>query len=121
LRRFYQRRRYLYALMSMSATRPPTPPTPNGKPWTADYASSNGATANVPTSGPSRLVVLGYITAVALPLIGLVIGIIAVTRPARSTARHGRWIIAISIVAAIVWALVFASGVFTSTTNDMGY
>jgi len=118
LRRFYQRRPYLYALTLMSATRPPTP---NGKPWTADYPSSNGATANVPSAGPSRLVVLGYITAVALPLIGLVIGIIAVTRPARATARHGRWIIAISIVAAIIWALVFASGVFTSTTNDMGY
>jgi hypothetical protein len=118
LRRFYQRRRDLYALMSMSATRPPTP---NGKPWTADYPSSNGATANVPSPGLSRLVVLGYITAVALPLIGLFIGIIAVTRPAKATARHGWWIIAISIVASIIWTLVFVSGVFTSTTNDIGY
>jgi hypothetical protein len=104
--------------MSMSATRPPTP---NGKPWTGDYASSNGATANVPGPGLSRLVVLGYITAVAMPLLGLLLGIVAVTRPARATARHGRWIIAISIVASIIWALVFASGVFTTTTNDMGY
>jgi hypothetical protein len=56
-----------------------------------------------------------------MPLLGLLIGIVAVTRPARATARHGRWIIAISIVASIIWSLVFASGVFTTTTNDMGY
>lgn len=102
----------------MSATRPPTP---NGKPWTADYASSNGATAKAPSPGLSRLVVLGYITAVAMPLLGLFIGIIAVTRPARATSRHGRWIIVISIVASIIWALVFVSGVFTTPSNDLGY
>ena len=102
----------------MSATKPPAP---NGKPWTGDYASSNGATANARTDTPGRLVVLGYITAFAMPLLGLFLGIVVVTRPAKATARHGRWIIAISIVAGIIWALVFLSGALTSTTNDMGY
>ena len=64
---------------------------------------------------------LGYITAFALPLLGLLLGIVVVTRPDRARARHGRWIIAISIVASVIWALVFASGVLTSTNNDMGY
>jgi hypothetical protein len=102
----------------MSATKPPAP---NGKPWTSDYVSNNGATANVRRATPGRLVVLGYITAFALPLLGLVLGIIVVTRPAQTTARHGRWIIGISLIASVVWALVFASGVLTSTNNDMGY
>jgi thiol:disulfide interchange protein len=65
--------------------------------------------------------VLGYITAFALPLLGLVLGIVVATRPAKATARHGRWIIGISIIASVIWALVFVSGVLTSTTNDMGY
>lgn len=102
----------------MSATKPPTP---NGKPWTSDYVSSNGATAHARREMPSRLVVLGYITAFALPLLGLFLGIVCVTRPNEATARHGRWIIGISIIASVIWALVFASGALTSTTNDMGY
>ena len=101
----------------MSAGRP----APNGKPWTADYASRNGASARAPRAGPSRLVVLGYITAFALPLLGLLLGIVIATRPARATSRHGRWIIGLSIVASVIWVLVFTSGVLTSTSNDMGY
>jgi hypothetical protein len=101
----------------MSADRP----APDGKSWTADYASSNGATGPARSPGPGRLVVLGYITAFALPLLGLFLGIVIATRPARSTSRHGRWIIAISLVGSVIWALVFTSGVLTSTTNDMGY
>jgi hypothetical protein len=101
----------------MSADRP----APNGKPWTADYASSNGSSARTPSPGPSRLVVLGYITAFALPLLGLFLGIAIATRPARATSRHGRWIIGLSIVASVIWVLVFTSGVLTSTSNDMGY
>jgi hypothetical protein len=101
------------------------PPTPDGNPWTVDHVSSNGATADVPSSrpagAPSRLVVLGYITAVALPLLGLIVGVVVATRPNRATSKHGTWIIGLSIVGSIVWALVFASGVLTSTTNDMGY
>jgi hypothetical protein len=97
------------------------PPTSNDSPWTADYVSSNGATADAPPGSPGRLVVLGYITAVAMPLLGLVVGIVVLTRPARATSRHGRWIIGISIVASVIWVLVFISGVFTTPSNDMGY
>jgi hypothetical protein len=96
-------------------------PASNGKPWTTEHASSNGASARAPSAGPSRLVVLGYITAFALPLLGLVLGIAIATRPARATSRHGRLIIGLSIVASVIWVLVFTSGVLTSTTNDMGY
>jgi hypothetical protein len=87
----------------MSATKPPAP---NGKPWGSDYVSTNGAS---------------YITAFALPLLGLFVGIVCVTRPNKATARHGRWIIGISLIASVIWALVFVSGALTSTSNDMGY
>lgn len=102
----------------MSAAKPPAP---NGKPWSSDYVSSNGASAHARREMPGRLVVLGYITAFAMPLLGLLLGVVCVTRPSKATARHGRWIIVVSLVASVIWALVFLSGALTSTTNDMGY
>jgi hypothetical protein len=98
---------------------PTTPPTPDGKAWTVDYASSNGATAKVRSDRDYRLVVLGYITAVAMPLIGLILGIVVATRPSKASSRHGAWIIGLSILGSILWLLVFNSGVLTSTTNDL--
>jgi hypothetical protein len=102
----------------MSATKPPAP---NGKPWSSEYVSTNGASARGRKAMPSRLVVLGYITAFAMPLLGLLLGIVCVTRPDKATSRHGRWIIGISLIASVIWAVVFASGALTSTSNDMGY
>jgi general stress protein CsbA len=64
-----------------------------------------------------RLVVLGYITAVAMPPVGLVLGIVLVIRLSAADSKHGVWIIAISIVALVVWLLVLASGA-VNTTND---
>ncbi len=97
----------------------PTPPTPDGEPWAAEYVSSNGATSDLVNERARRLVVLGYITAVALPPIGLILGIVLATRPARASSRHWMWIIVVSIIGAVLWALVFASGALTSTNNDL--
>jgi hypothetical protein len=100
----------------MSAT---TPPTPDGEDWTVDHASSNGARATVRSDSPDRLVVLGYITAVAMPLIGLVLGIVVATRPGKANSKHGALIIGLSIIGSIVWFLVFTSGVLTDSSNDL--
>ncbi len=96
-----------------------TPPTPDGEDWTAHYASSNGSTAKIRSDSARRLVVLGYITAVALPLIGLILGIVILTRPTKANFKHGALIILLSIIAGIVWILVFSSGALTSTSNDL--
>jgi hypothetical protein len=100
----------------MSATRPPTP---DGEGLIAGYASSNGASANIRNERARRLVALGYITAVALPLIGLVLGFVVTIRLTKPYSKHGPWIIVLSIIALIVWALVFASGALTSTSNEL--
>jgi len=102
----------------MSAKRPPTP---DDRQWTVEYVSSNGATADVRSDRAHRLVVLGYITAVALPLIGLVLGIFVATRGTKATSKHGLWIIVVSIVASVAWILVFTSGLLTETNNDLAY
>jgi hypothetical protein len=98
-----------------------TPPAPDGKPTGSDYVSSNGATSKLQSDSSLRLVVVAYITAVTLPLIGFVLGIVVITRPNRVTSRHGRWIILISIVSTVVWVLVLSSSILTTPSNDVGY
>lgn len=100
----------------MSAT---TPPNPDGDQWTVDYVSSNGGKAAVRRESADRLIVLGYITAVAMPLIGFIVGIAVLTRPAKANSRHGALIIVVSIIASVAWILVFTSGALTATSNDL--
>lgn len=52
---------------------------------------------------PGALVPLGYVFAVILPFVGLVLGIIAATRPSLSARRHGPWIIAVAALAFAGW------------------
>lgn len=77
--------------------------------------------ARMTASPPSRLVVLGYIAAFALPVVGLVLGIIIVTRPDKSVSKHGPWIILINLIATAIFVAVLGSGVLSSSTNDLGY
>jgi Protein of unknown function (DUF2510) len=51
----------------------------------------------------SNLVSGGYIFAVVMPLIGFVLGLVAVTRPEPATSKHGMKIIGLSIVAFIIY------------------
>lgn len=51
---------------------------------------------------PKGLVILGYITAFAIPLIGFVLGVVVVTRPDRRISKHGVRIIVLSIIVLIV-------------------
>jgi hypothetical protein len=71
----------------------------------------------VPSEGLQRLVVLAYITSVAMPPVGLVLGMVLVIRFTAAESKHGLWIIAISIVALVVWYLLLTSGV-VNTTSD---
>jgi hypothetical protein len=80
--------------------------------------SNNGATAHVRSDAVYRLVVLGYIAAIGMPPVGLILGIILALRRTAGGAKHGVWIIALSIVAAVVWVLLLSSGVVTTASND---
>ena len=102
----------------MSAT---SPPSPDQERWTKDYVSSNGSASKAKSESIRRLVVLGYITAVALPVIGIILGIVVATRPIKAYSKHGVWIIVVSVLASVVWIVVLASGVFAVTNNDLSY
>lgn len=94
-----------------------SPPTPDDERWTAEHPSSNGATPGTRKERLHPLVVLGYITAVAMPPIGLIVGIVVSVRPIRASSKHGLGIIVLSIVAAPVWVLILTSGALTSPSN----
>jgi hypothetical protein len=97
-----------------------TPPTPNGRPWSGDNISTNGAAARKRNDTGLRLVVLGYILALAMPVFGFVLGAVVATRPNKAISKHGTWILGLSVLGSILWVLVFTSGLLTSTNNDLG-
>src|SRR5580704_10230907 len=116
-RRFYQRRRWHYPQLGNNDERRPTSlqrQTVDLRRLVEQRRLRPCARRRSQPAGRARVH-----TAFALPLLGLVLGFVIATRPARETSRHGRWIIGLSIVASVIWVLVFTSGVLTSTSNDM--
>jgi hypothetical protein len=53
-----------------------------------------------------------------MPPIGFGLGVAAVFRGAKVKSKHGALIIALSIVGALAWAVVIASGALTATNSD---
>jgi hypothetical protein len=99
----------------MSAT---SPPTPDDERWAAGPASRNGAAPTARSAGVHRLVVLGYITAVSMPPIGLVVGILVAMRPTRMSSKHGALIIVVSIIASLGWILILTSSALNTASTD---
>jgi hypothetical protein len=57
-----------------------------------------------PGRSAELLVVVGYVTAVMLPVVGLVLGIVCLTRVREPSTRvHGVWIVVLSAVATVAW------------------
>jgi hypothetical protein len=73
------------------------------------------------TAHSDRLVVLGYLTAIAIPPLGVILGVVIAVRPTRVNSSHGAGIIVLGIVACILWFLILASGVLTTTSSDGSY
>ena len=78
----------------------------------AAYASRNGGASNA-----RRLLALAYITAVAMPPIGFGLGVVIALRFSSLRARHAASIIALSILASIVWILILTSGALDAQTT----
>lgn len=95
----------------------PKPPTRDGR-WTAGHESNNGARGNGPSDRIHQLVVLGYITAVAMPPIGFIMGLVLGLRLPKPNSERGIWIIVLSIIASIVWVLLLKTGVLNPNSND---
>lgn len=102
-----------------SSIRAQSPPTPDDERWVTAYASTNGATSTARAGRANRLLALAYIMAFAMPPIGFGLGIGITVRFSSPRSKHGAAIVAISIVASIIWILLLTSGWLnaTGTTN----
>jgi hypothetical protein len=65
-----------------------------------------------------RFVVLAYITAVSMPPIGFFMGIAFALRSSKVGSKHAPWIIAVSVIASVVWALIIAGGALSTPNTD---
>ena len=83
-----------------------------------EYPSPNGASDRAWSQGFLRLVVVGYILAVAMPPIGFVLGVVVLARGARVKSRHGALIIAVSVVAAVAWVVILTSGALSTPSDN---
>jgi hypothetical protein len=84
----------------------------------APFASQNGRAPKGQSASAYRFVVLAYIVAVSMPPIGFILGLVLAIRFDKPTSRHGVWVIAVSIVAALVWTAIVAGGALnTPSTN----
>jgi hypothetical protein len=74
-----------------------------------------------PSASIQRLVVLGYITAIAMPPVGFILGLVLVIRFGKPDSRRGVWIIALSIVAMSVWVLALATGLLNPNSQNSSF
>jgi hypothetical protein len=95
----------------------PLPPIRDGRRWDVDNAASNGGPATVARESIQRLVVLGYITAVVMPPVGLILGLLLAVRLAKPNSKQGILIIAVSVIATIAWVLALVVGLLNPNSE----
>jgi hypothetical protein len=65
----------------------------------------------------TRLVVVAYILAFAVPPLGFGFGVVLTfARSVRS--RHGPWIVLLSVLGGVIWAVLISGGALTATDQS---
>jgi ABC-type Fe3+ transport system permease subunit len=83
----------------------------------SDSASgNNGSRPYAEQTTVQRVIAVGYILAVAMPPLGLGVGLVLMLS-ARLRSKHGPWIVLISIVAAAIWTLMISAGALKDTSQ----
>ena len=65
----------------------------------------------------SPLVCVSYVLAWLMPVVGFILGIVVVTRPDEEVAKHGVWIVVVSVVSFVVGLLMILLLSAGSTTT----
>lgn len=86
-----------------------------------EHAEDNGALASLSSDTLQRLVVLGYITAIAMPPVGFILGLLLAARLDKPNSKRGIWIIAVSVIATGVWILALASGLLNPNSDSSSF
>jgi hypothetical protein len=95
----------------------PSPPSDDA-PRTARRGSQNGRVPTGQSASAYRFVVLAYIIAASMPPIGFIMGLILAIRFDKPASKQGVWVIAVSVVAALVWVVIIAGGALNTTSSD---
>jgi hypothetical protein len=95
----------------------PRPPSDDPR-GAADLGSQNGRAPRAQSASTYRFVVLAYIIAVSMPPIGFVLGLVLALRFEKPASKQGVWVIAISIVAALIWTAIVAGGALNTPSTD---
>jgi hypothetical protein len=77
-------------------------------------ASATSELVDQAVSRASRLILAGYVLAVAMPIAGFVIGVVLVNRSEARTVKQGVWMIALSVVATFVLFVVLIVSLHSS-------
>jgi hypothetical protein len=94
-----------------------TPPSDDAR-GASHVGSQNGRVPDGQSASAYRLVVLAYILAISMPPIGFILGLILAIRFHKPASKQGVWVIAVSVVAAVVWTLIVAGGALNTPTTD---
>lgn len=94
----------------------------NGAEWTAEtrsalqpavhpaFAVGSAPGSSAAALGPAEpIVTAGYVLAVLIPIVGLVVGIMAAARPNPATSRHGMPIVQVSVLAFVVFVALIGA------------
>ena len=96
----------------------PSPPPSDDARWTTPVGSQNGRAPLGPSASAYRFVVLAYIVACSMPPIGFILGLIIAFRFDKPTSKQGVWVIAVSVVAALIWTAIVAGGALNTPSTD---
>jgi hypothetical protein len=96
--------------VAQAAYPPPQPPAAPGQ-YGSPYVGAPGYGAPPAQSQQvGSLVILGYVFAILIPIVGLILGIVAATRQNEpQTSKHGIFVIVASVLAFVVWLLIINS------------
>jgi hypothetical protein len=79
----------------------------DGSAWTQQIAAGVQPT---PPSVPTGLVVGGYVSAVLVPLLGFILGSVAIKKHEGTGANHGVWIVVTAASMSVLYFLMLAGG-----------
>ena len=81
----------------------------DGAAWTQHIAAGTAPTAQHGSSVSTGLVVAGYLLAILTPVIGLILGIVAIKKHNGNGTNHGVWIVVTACAAFVVYLLLMVA------------
>jgi hypothetical protein len=79
--------------------------------------ANNGSRPHPEQITIQRVIVVGYILAVAMPPLGFFVGL-GMLFSARVRSKHGLWVVLISIGAAVIWVVLISGGALKDTNQS---